>query len=199
MTTDTNPFKAMVYDGVQMYHQCADDRVRAVASFGRAECDAALQLSNLQKTVVVAVQRRLRYFEKVAAQLEFEDHGQDFLRWDLDAKGKVIGCEPFQAFVWVGLNVMCFQKLKAGDTVFYERRDTGGKYRGSSINYPLKKVTFLKQGPASTQRPWKAVCPTCGQVEILQNTKPTSCKTEIAVSAVNTRRCGGRLTQQERA
>ena len=149
MSTYFNPFKAGVYNGVQMYHQSADDRTRAVASFDRAECDAALQLPNLQKTVVAAVQRRLRYFEKVAAQLEFEDHGQDFLRWDLDAKGKVIGCGPFQASVWVGLNVMCFQKLKAGDTVFYERRDTGGKYHGSSINYPLKKVTFLKQQEAA--------------------------------------------------
>ena len=145
MSIDTNPFKAAVYNGVQMYHQTAEDRVRAVTDFSRSDCEAALQVPHLQKTVVAAVQRRLRYFGKVAARLEFEDHGQDFLTWDLDAKGKVIGCEPFQASVWLGLNVMCFQKLKAGNTVFYEHRDTAGKCYGSSINYPLKKVTFIEQ------------------------------------------------------
>lgn len=68
MSTYFNPFKAGVYNGVQMYHQSADDRVRAAASFDRAECEAALQLPNLQKTVVTAVQRRLRFLGKPAAR-----------------------------------------------------------------------------------------------------------------------------------
>ena len=34
--------------------------------------------------------------------IEFEDDGQDFLKWYLDARGEVIHYEPFQAFVWNG-------------------------------------------------------------------------------------------------
>lgn len=64
MSTDINPFRAGVYNGVQMYHQTAEDRVRAVADFSRAECEAALQVPNLQKTVVTAVKRRLRLLDK---------------------------------------------------------------------------------------------------------------------------------------
>lgn len=146
---NTNPFKAAIYDGTQLYHQTAEDRICAAASFDRAQCEAALQLPNLQKTVATAVQRRLRYLEKIAVRLEFEDHGQDFLDWDLDANGKVIGCGPFQAFAWVGGKVLGFAKLKAGDTLIYERRDKGGKYSGGSIRYPLKSVTFLACKPGA--------------------------------------------------
>lgn len=32
--------------------------------------------------------------------IEFEDHGQDFLRFDLNAANVVVGCTPFQASVW---------------------------------------------------------------------------------------------------
>lgn len=34
--------------------------------------------------------------------VEFEDDGQDFLKWHIDWRGEVIHCEPFQAFVWNG-------------------------------------------------------------------------------------------------
>jgi hypothetical protein len=44
---------------------------------------------------------------------------------------------------------------------------------------------------------WVAWCPQCGQVEIVQKTKPTRCKTEIKVGAVNTRRCGLPLARQK--
>ena len=32
----------------------------------------------------------------------FEDQGQDFLEWDVDANGVVVGCRPFQADIWCG-------------------------------------------------------------------------------------------------
>ena len=138
-----NPFKASRYGDTQCYHQTAEDRIRAVLDFDRAVCTAALLLPDLQKTVATAVQRRLRYLDKVAAILEFEDHGQDFLRWELDAKGRVIGCGPFQAFSWVGCQVLVFEKLKAGDSLFYERRSKSGGCSGGSIRYPLAKVTLI--------------------------------------------------------
>lgn len=148
MSASNNPFKAMLHEGQQLYHVSAEDRTHAARLFNRDECNAALLLPDLQKTVVAAVKRRISYLEKIAAQLEFEDHGQDFLRWDLDSKGKVIGCAPFQAFVWVGLVVLQFKKLKAGDVVFYERRGQDGCVTGSNIRYPLESVTFLKRTQA---------------------------------------------------
>ena len=34
--------------------------------------------------------------------IEFEDNGQDFTDWWLDAEGRVIDCQPFQYRIWVG-------------------------------------------------------------------------------------------------
>lgn len=34
--------------------------------------------------------------------IHFEDQGQDFLEWDIDSAGVVVGCRPFQASVWEG-------------------------------------------------------------------------------------------------
>lgn len=94
MSADINPFRAGVYNDVQMYHQTADDRVRAVASFDRAECEAALQLPNLQKTVVTAVQHRLRSLAKVVAQrpVAHEVKKQQYLDYiaKLEAAGKPV-------------------------------------------------------------------------------------------------------------
>jgi len=36
----------------------------------------------------------------------FEDHGQDFLEWDLDENGVVIACRPFQEGIWKGTKVL---------------------------------------------------------------------------------------------
>lgn len=145
-TETMNPFKAGVHNGVQTYHCVAEDRIRVAAWFDRAQCDAALKLPGLQKTVAAVVQRRLRYFDKVATVLHFTDHGQDFLRWELDANGKVIGCEPFQGFVWKGKQVMFPDRLRAGDTVYY--RSKGESTSADSIRYPLERVERVKGGAA---------------------------------------------------
>lgn len=139
-----NPFKAAIYNGQQLYHLSAEDRARAVTWFDRAQCDAALKLQGLQKSVEAAVKRRLRHFDKVATVLHFTDHGQDFLRWELDVNGKVIGCEPFQGFFWKGKQVMFPDRLRAGDTVYY--RSKGESTSVDSIRYPLERVERLKGG-----------------------------------------------------
>lgn len=139
-----NPFKAGVHSGVQTYHCVAEDRIRAAVWFDRAQCDAALKLPGLQKTVAAAVQRRLRYLDKVATVLHFTDHGQDFLRWELDAKGKVIGCEPFQGSIWKGKYVMGPERLRAGDTVHY--RSMGDSTSAGHIRYPLERVDRAEGG-----------------------------------------------------
>lgn len=37
--------------------------------------------------------------------IKLEDHGQDFLEWDIE-KGRVVGCRPFQGSVWIGTRVL---------------------------------------------------------------------------------------------
>lgn len=187
-----NPFKAAVHNGTQTYYGTAEDRIHCASRFSRAECAAALQLPGLQKTVAAAVRRRLRHLDKVTAILHFTDHGQDFLRWELDARGVVIGCEPFQASVWVGNRVLQHQALRAGDIVhFVSKRDSASL----NIRYPLERVENKGSVTRSATK-WAAVCPQCGEVEITQKTKPKSCKTSIDVGACSTRRCGQPLEQQ---
>jgi len=35
----------------------------------------------------------------------FEDDGQDFLEWDINDKGEVVGCRPLQGDIWIGTKV----------------------------------------------------------------------------------------------
>ena len=35
----------------------------------------------------------------------FEDDGQDFLEWDINDKGEVVDCQPFQGDIWIGTKV----------------------------------------------------------------------------------------------
>lgn len=37
--------------------------------------------------------------------IHFEDKGQDFLEWDVDQNGMVVGSRPYQADVWRGCEV----------------------------------------------------------------------------------------------
>jgi hypothetical protein len=72
----------------------------------------------------------------VAKTIVFEDHGQDFLEWDLTVDGGVIGCRPFQASVWVGCRVVNFN-VEVGDCVIYLSPNDG---RERSIGYPVVEV-----------------------------------------------------------
>lgn len=141
-----NPFKAGMYDGVPTYHVTADDRLRVVGSFERAYCAAALLVPGLQKTVASAVHRRIRHLDRVATVVTFEDHGQDFLRWELDAKGTVIGCEPFQASIWCGNVVIDHEKLVVGGTLRY--KTPGDASSTDSIRYPLVRIERKEGGAA---------------------------------------------------
>lgn len=66
-----NPFKAHTYlsdnGPVQTYHCAADDRLRALASFDQAQCEAALRVPGLQAVVRNALERRLRRLTRDAA------------------------------------------------------------------------------------------------------------------------------------
>jgi hypothetical protein len=55
-----NPFKAKNYAGRQTYWITAVDRIARVREFDQAQCEAALRLDDLQRTVERAVRVRLR-------------------------------------------------------------------------------------------------------------------------------------------
>lgn len=44
----------------------------------------------------------------------FVDDGQDFLEWDLNDKGEVVDCRPFQGDIWIGTQVHN-KDIKPGD------------------------------------------------------------------------------------
>ena len=44
----------------------------------------------------------------------FEDDGQDFLEWDINDKGEVVDCRPFQGDIWIG-TIVHNQDIKPGD------------------------------------------------------------------------------------
>jgi hypothetical protein len=46
--------------------------------------------------------------------VSFVDEGQDFLEWDINDEGKVVGCRPFQGWVWNGTTVHN-KDIKPGD------------------------------------------------------------------------------------
>ena len=141
----SNPFAAGIHAGVQTYHCVAEDRIRAASRFDKAQCEAALQLPHLQKTVAAAVQRRMRYLDRITTVLHFTDHGQDFLRWELDVKGHVIGCEPAQAWLWLGKRVLFHEALRPGGLVHFVSK---GDSDSRNIRYPLERVEHT-QGSAT--------------------------------------------------
>ncbi len=60
-----NPFETgQIYNGHRLQHCDAHDRITCVKEFDLAKCRAALALPDLQKTVRVAVERRLRALQR---------------------------------------------------------------------------------------------------------------------------------------
>lgn len=72
--------------------------------------------------------------EETTLVIEFEDHGQDFLKWHLDKHGEVLHSEPFQSFFWNGKFVN-IGLLQVGKKVHLINED---RY----VNYPLKNKEY---------------------------------------------------------
>ena len=66
----------------------------------------------------------------------FVDDGQDFLEWDIDKEGKVVGCRPYQAWLWVGMIVQNKGQIKPGDLISYT--DTRGGWH--QLIHPVERV-----------------------------------------------------------
>ena len=65
----SNPFETgqVTPSGIRLEDCGAVDRIARVKTFDSDQCRAALALPDLQKTVIEAVERRLRALEKVPA------------------------------------------------------------------------------------------------------------------------------------
>ncbi len=64
----------------------------------------------------------------------FEDHGQDFLEWDIE-DGVVVACRPFQGWLWNGTKVLNTE-IRQGD-ILEIIPPSGGR---TTLNYPVEKV-----------------------------------------------------------
>ena len=69
--------------------------------------------------------------------ITFQDHGQDFLEWDLDDAGVVVACRPFQANMWVGKVVENHADIARGGIALLSNL----RY----IRYPIVKVSTRKR------------------------------------------------------
>jgi len=67
--------------------------------------------------------------------VQLEDHGQDFLEWDIE-DGVVVDCRPFQGWLWNGTMVHNTD-IRPGDILEIVTR------RGEELklNYPVEKVS----------------------------------------------------------
>ena len=63
----TNPFYGGTYYGRDTYHISADCRLRALKDFTLEQCQAALERTDLQKTVRTALERRIRKLQQEPA------------------------------------------------------------------------------------------------------------------------------------
>jgi hypothetical protein len=74
-----------------------------------------------------------------AITVTFEDHGQDFIEWDIAANGVVVGCRPFQADIWCGYVIN--GKPSKGERI----QLIGIDHRVICIKYPLTKVVKTRK------------------------------------------------------
>jgi hypothetical protein len=72
-----------------------------------------------------------------AATVTFEDHGQDFLTWHIKDR-RVVGCEPSQAWLWVGVEITTLPMV--GLRLGIRCEDGVERF----INYPIKTVELFR-------------------------------------------------------
>ncbi|MDO9334186.1 MAG: hypothetical protein Q7T57_06675 [Dehalococcoidales bacterium] len=72
---------------------------------------------------------------KFTGTVELEDHGQDFLEWDLK-DGVVVACRPFQGWVWNG-TLVHNTVITPGAILRITMMRKGKK---TTLKYPVAKV-----------------------------------------------------------
>lgn len=69
------------------------------------------------------------------AILTFQDHGQDFLTWQIE-KDRVVDCTPFQASIWLRSRILNPDELAVGTCVVIKSPKKG--IGTMEIKYPLE-------------------------------------------------------------
>lgn len=79
-------------------------------------------------------------------RIEFADHGQDFLWWEIQVEtGRVVGCGPFQAGVWAsGKSSVDMATVRIGSRPRYFSPYLGEN--GAVLKYA---ITAIKPAPQS--------------------------------------------------
>lgn len=82
--------------------------------------------------------------------IEFEDHGQDFLEWDVKVgTGEILACRPYLGTNWVGKYVFCPFTLSTEycSKVEYTDEEVNGKNaltaKIKTIKHPIKSIKYL--------------------------------------------------------
>lgn len=79
-------------------------------------------------------------------RIHFEDHGQDFLTWDVDVRNcKVVDAQPYQKDIWTRCTVLNIYELADGDenmVVFESELHLPGTI--DKIKYPVTLVEALE-------------------------------------------------------
>lgn len=68
MNPEQNPFFSGYFDDQPTFDMDVNSRLDRVKTFDQAQCERALEMEHLQKTVRTAVERRLRRLQKEAAK-----------------------------------------------------------------------------------------------------------------------------------
>ncbi|MFC5525251.1 hypothetical protein ACFPPA_05790 [Rhodanobacter ginsengisoli] len=87
-------------------------------------------------------------------RIHFEDHGQDFLTWQLDNNGIVVDSSPFQADLWCGVEVDKPGMLKVGGLVSCRHPNyvltTTLRYPIAAIEPDMTAEAFTAKYPVGT-------------------------------------------------
>lgn len=122
-------------DDVKNSIKCGWDKVSVEALKAALKDEKKNQKRSLFiKLIESAIKRKEKEIaveKSIVRTIHFEDHHQDFLRWHLDAKDRVVLSEPFQTHIWKGMHVHNARGLKPGDLV-----DVGHL----TIKYPVEKM-----------------------------------------------------------
>lgn len=73
--------------------------------------------------------------------ITFEDHGQDFLEWDIDLSNTVVACRPAQGFVWLG-SVITNRIIRPGGYIRFKTDKIKAHGSGASIVLKYKVTSF---------------------------------------------------------
>ena len=87
-------------------------------------------MRNIQKMSREEIPTNTKYI------IEFEDHGQDFLKWYIDKNGYVLDSRPFQKGVWIGILTRP-QNAEVGHELHIWNHGEG------HIIYPIRSIELM--------------------------------------------------------